>query len=607
MSIANTLNADSAFEPRAFWFGSEANPMLGWYHPAQKNQDGEIRQCGVVLCPPFGHEYMVSYRAYKHLANSLAAAGFAVCFFDYNGSGDSADAGGDRVALWQDNIRTAATQLRTMAGVSDIALFGLRLGALLAVSVAQDVSATALILMAPVTSGRAYVRELLALRSMSPIQADTHGDPAYQVTDDELTGYEFSATTRASLSKLDMLKAPRPTSPVLILSRDDISGQEAKLANAWHSEEHTLHLSDTSGYAAMMTEDAYQTVVPELLWSETVQWLSSHFSQKKAAKADNLPVQKQVNFSVEGVTLTEVLVDFDGLHGVLSYSGGTPSSGLPAVILTNIGANHRVGNHRIYVTLARHLATQGFYVLRFDKAGVGYSKPTPDGQEHDVHNLCGIDDIRSAMRLLQQHYDVAGFVLAGLCSGAYLSYMAAIDEPRVRGLIMMNQLTYRWREGDTIDDKKKDSIKSTHFYVQAAVDAHTWKRLLTGKIELRQIAVKLTQRVGKRLRTYFQSAMTRFMQNHHFLGRAARNLRAMEARGVELMLILEASDGSVDVMTEQFGRNARLLGKSDRIRLEILKGTDHTFTPRWAQTYIADLITRHLRKRLMASSANLEE
>lgn len=595
--------------PQAFWFGHQDAPVLGWFHAAKVREAGGTRECGVVLCPPFGHEYMVSYLSYKHLANQLAQAGFDVCFFDYNNTGDASDVQTtetDRIALWQDNIRQAAGQLRQIAGVSKVVLFGLRLGGLLAGSVAETVDASALMLMAPVISGRAYAREMLVLRSMSPIQPNP-AEPDRTVTDDELTGYEFSAATRSSLGKLDLLKLPAPAMPVLIMSRDDISGQEAKLANAWHhdnaTEKNALHLSDQPGYAAMMTEDAHQTTVPVALWQECVQWLTTHFAivgtkPTQAPDTSHLPVTALVD-KLQAVK--EELVLFQGLVGVISEHVQHANAHLPAVILTNIGANHRVGNHRLYVTLARSLAAAGFRVLRYDKSGIGYSQATPDGTEHDVHGDCGVDDIRSAMDFLQNRYGTSGFVLAGLCSGAYLSYLAAIDDVRVSGLVLMNQLTYRWHEGDTIEVRKKNSIKSTHFYLQAATDFATWKRVMTGRIEFRQIASHLSRRVIKHTRTRWRAGMTRLMKNYHLLGRVARHFRAMEARGTELLFVFDAHDSSIDLMSEQLGPKASLLGQSKRVKIEVLNGTDHTFTPRWAQHHLAEMITSHLRQRFQAS------
>lgn len=586
--------------------------MLGWYHPARIRDAGGSRLCGVVLCPPFGHEYMVSYLSYRHLATLLAKAGFDVCFFDYNNTGDAADSEGDKVALWQENIRQAAAQLRQLAGVEHIALFGLRLGGLLATSVASDIDAKALLLMAPVISGRAYAREMLVLRSMSALQTgvdsdllnDTTIDPNHRIGDDELTGYEFSAATRASLGKLDLLKMPAPVMPVFVQARDDISGLEAKLANAWHHHDHALHLSSLPGYAAMMREDAHDTVVPTQIWQEMRMWLVRYFPLT-VADGRNIPATNtHAGIRFGDAVVEEELVEFDGMSGIVSYQADADPKSMPAVVLCNIGANHRVGNHRLYVSLARTLAIHGFYVLRFDKAGIGYSKPTPDNKENDVHAACAVDDVSSAMYFMQGKYHSPSFVLAGLCSGAYMAYLSALKDERVSGLVLINQLIYRWREGDTIEGRKKNTIKSSHYYVHALARADTWKRVLKGQVDFRQIGSNMLRRIGKRLRTQWQSVGARLMHNNFFLGTVARNFRNLEARGTELLLIYEASDTAVDVMTEQFGRHARLLGQSERLCLKFFRGADHTFTPRWSQLALSDFISKHLQKRFKPASAD---
>ncbi|MES2038784.1 MAG: alpha/beta hydrolase [Pseudomonadota bacterium] len=600
---------DILYTPQAFWFGDAASPMLGWYHPARIRDAGGSRRCGVVLCPPFGHEYMVSYLAYKHLATHLAKAGFDVCFFDYNNTGDAGDvananstgAGSDRISLWQENIRQAAIQLRQMAGIEHIALFGLRLGGLLAGTVAASVDAKALMLMAPVISGRAYAREMLVLRSMSSLQKeidpDQTIDPNHVVTDDELTGYEFTAATRSSLGKLDLSKLQAPAMPVFLQQRDDITGQEAKLVQVWHHHDHALQLSELPGYAAMMREDAHDTQVPTAIWQEMQSWLARYFPLHEAT-SQGLSAENQIaSIRFANTVVEEELVEFEGMAGIVSRRTGADATAMPTVVLCNIGANHRVGNHRLYVTLARSLASQGFYVLRFDKSGIGYSRMTPEDKENDVHAASSVDDLSSAMYFMQGKYHSPSFVLTGLCSGAYMAYLSALRDERVSALVLMNQLTYRWRAGDTIEERKKATIKSTHYYVNALTKADTWKRVLKGQVDFRQIGGNLFRRVGKRLRTQWQLLSTHLMHNNLFLGQVARNFKNLEARGTELVLIYEASDTAVDVMTEQFGRHAKLLGQSERIRLKFFNGADHTFTPRWSQLALVDFIGKHLLHR----------
>ncbi len=592
-----------------FWFGDVACPLFGWYHAAQAPQ----RTCGVVLCAPFGHEYLVAYRAYRKLAERLAAAGFPVCFFDYDGCGDSADSDGPRLAAWQRSTTLAMAALKQHSGVAKIALFGVRLGALLAASVAAAANATAteteptepvaaLLMVAPVVAGRGYVRELLAFARMSSVAASS--DPARAVNDDEITGYAFDANTQADLSQLDLLKlVPVLPLPIFLNGRDDVTGTERKLVDALTLQETNFTLCTVGGYAAMMTSDAHSAQVPEALWDALVKWMCEKFTIQSVATSTT-PSSATDAFDLRtrlfaaGKALDEELVCFQGLSGVLTEPT-VPASEIraTAVVLTNIGASHRVGNHRLYVNLARTLASNGFRVLRFDRSGIGYSRATPKGQENEVYAQAGISDVHAAMDFLQTYRSMTGFVLGGLCSGAYFSYHAAVLDPRAVGLVMMNPLTFQWHDGDVLSDRIQKTIKSTDFYWRALTDGATWKRALTGDIALQNIAVQLAVRLKKRLHGLIQRLVSSLGLATPKLSPVARNFLRMQERGTKFLFVFGADDAAIDVVSAELGPQASVLGDSAQFGMKIVSHTDHTFTPRWSQQYVQNYFVEYLKQK----------
>ncbi len=582
---------------QAFWLGDAAAPMLAHYHPAQHNSKLS-RRCGVVLCAPFGHEYMVSYMSLRMLAARLSAAGFDVLSFDYQHTGDAADISTAQIAAWQDNIRTAAAWLREQAQVQHLCLAGLRFGALLAASVSADCRADALLLCAPVISGRAYARELQVLRNMGlpPEVLET-------LSDEELTGYVFPAETRSAMAALDLKKMAVPACPVLLLSRDDIEGQEAALAAQWQQQHDAVSFSALPGYQAMMQVDAHSSVVPHAMWQHCTDWLSSQFPEiHAAATAPKLPASaNEAQWLQDAMTIREKIVHFDGMEGVLSLPQ-QPDTQKPAVILCNIGANHRTGNHRLYVKLARALIQQGFTVLRFDKSGIGYSRATAAGNHNDVHAADGIADIRAAMDFLEQQ-GYQEFVLGGLCSGAYFAYSTSLADKRICGLMLMNQLVYVWNPEETIEQRRQTSIKSSSFYVKALRDPATWKRLFSGDIRFGLIFSKLSARILKRLAAIAHKLTENWLPIPFLLSPEARHLRAFCAQGKHVLMVMDAGDASVDLMTEKFGRHAALLRRSNRFDMWILRGADHTFTPLHAQQKVISYLTKQLQQRFGDSAA----
>ncbi len=69
------------------------------------------------------------------------------------------------------------------------------------------------------------------------------------------------------------------------------------------------------------------------------------------------------------------------LVGILTENGDADFPGkneLTGVLLLNAGLIHHIGPSRIYVKIARMLASMGFIVLRFDFSGIGDSGPRKD-------------------------------------------------------------------------------------------------------------------------------------------------------------------------------------------------------------------------------------
>jgi len=120
----------------------------------------------------------------------------------------------------------------------------------------------------------------------------------------------------------------------------------------------------------------------------------------------------------------------------------TPTNREPAPVaclLLNMGANHRVGPHRINVKLAHALAEQGISNLRFDLGGLGDSAP-PAGSGHYLTQV--IHDVQAAMDLIQQKLGIRQFLIAGLCSGAVNALATAVVDARVVGVSMFDSYAF---------------------------------------------------------------------------------------------------------------------------------------------------------------------
>jgi pimeloyl-ACP methyl ester carboxylesterase len=147
----------------AFLFGQSSRPLFAAYDSAARSM---TPPAGVVICSPFGHEYIRAHRMLRNLALALAASGFHVLRFDYSGCGDSSGDGRDAtVEQWQSDVAAAIDELKDMVGLSRVSIVGVRFGATLAAMAAatrRDVEK--LVLWDPVVQGAEHLRDLRQLQ-----------------------------------------------------------------------------------------------------------------------------------------------------------------------------------------------------------------------------------------------------------------------------------------------------------------------------------------------------------------------------------------------------------------------------------------------------------
>src|SRR5262245_36025361 len=114
----------------ATFFGTSKDPLFGIYHPPK---GGKLRDVGIIFCNPAPQQYMRTHWAFRKLADMLCRQGFHVFRFDYFGTGDSAgDSAAGTLAIWRQNIQSAAQELRDMASIKKVSAVGFQLGATLA-------------------------------------------------------------------------------------------------------------------------------------------------------------------------------------------------------------------------------------------------------------------------------------------------------------------------------------------------------------------------------------------------------------------------------------------------------------------------------------------
>jgi len=162
----------------------------------------------------------------------------------------------------------------------------------------------------------------------------------------------------------------------------------------------------------------------------------------------------------------------DHLLAVLSEPEGQNTGDLGVVIVVG-GPQYRAGSHRLFVQLARMLASAGFPVLRFDVRGMGDATGTLRDFE------CITPDIGAAIDgLCTANPNLRRIVLWGLCDGASaaLMYLGDRADPRVSALALVNP----WVR--TVGTQARARLK--HYYLRRMFSGDFWRKALGGRVGL---------------------------------------------------------------------------------------------------------------------------
>ncbi len=530
----------------------------GWLHLP----DSECRSTAVVLCPPFGAEWLWVYRSYRRLAQALCAQGFVVLRFDYRGTGDSigdeSTAGGAQA--WIESTHAAADMLKARLDVQSFAFFGLRLGATIAaVAAAGRSDVQSLVLWAPYASGRQFLREARAFAALR----DTPVDSLISAG-----GFIIPPELEATLPDLKLPKLVPGCRAMLLLQRDDLA-TDPTLHQQFSEHIADVVLSDVGGYERMM-RDAYDSTPPLDAIAAVTEWMVSRHPE--CGTVIPRPPEEEPLVGDDFVEESRRIGDDGRIFGILTSPRATLRRKSRIVILPNVGSNHHIGPARLMVTLARTLARDGYTVLRFDVGGLGDSTPPIGIAENTLYAMESQQDAVAVMNYLDADFAPDGFVFAGLCSGAYLSYHTAVSDPRVSALILINIVTFRWEPGDTVEAYIQRQFKGTAFYLRAWRDPAVWRRALQGDLNARGIIASVTRRTVARSVTFLTRIVTGNNSDVHGA------FRRLAARGASAFLVFGADDAGLDEVERVMRLPARQIAEMPGIELSVVQGADHTFT-----------------------------
>lgn len=583
-SIAESDQPMNARVMHGFLEGA-GRPIFASYHaPA-----GPPRNVAYVVCLPLHLELIQSYRSMRAFAEELASAGFHVMRVHYDGTGESIgsnDQDAERLAAWLESVRRAVEVMAKIPGVASVGLAGVRIGAAFAMDTATRLDVSHLVLWEPV-SGAMYAREMEILASSAP-QRVAGGVVA--------GGYFLSEATSKELARLDLEKLELRSKPdVLLVYRGD-RRPSPRLQQHLEKVGCATTMVQLAGHKEMMVMP-HKSAVPSLIVDGIRQWAVERSDVVGGeAPGDAGAPSLAPEVTEGGVRWRSFWFGAkDHLFGVTTAPQGGAKAGKPAVLLLTGGVTPRTSGNGSYVTLARRLAAKGHVVMRMDVACIGESGTLDDvmGNGNDGFPPSVVDDARAGLERLCTTVGPGTKVwLLGLCSGAYAAFQTMLADARVRGVFLMNPVTLHLRDPDAEPSPgasgggpvaeaapaneamtKVDQLEQMQRYLQLIRDPESWKKVLTGKANVRHIAGIVGARLGARLAAAKETVAVRLGRPPKGLG---RDLDELLARDGQVHLVFSEGDPGHPLVTSELGARFDELARKG-LQTKIFPGADHNF------------------------------
>lgn len=202
-----------------------------------------------------------------------------------------------------------------------------------------------------------------------------------------------------------------------------------------------------------------------------------------------------------------------------------------ALVIVVGGPQYRVGSHRQFILLARHLADRGFPVLRFDCRGMGDSSGEFPGFEHVS------DDISAACSALHRQLpQTERIALWGLCDAASAALLYTETGVDVAGMALVNP----WVRSETT--LAQTYLK--HYYLQRLLSRDFWQKLFSGGMRIGRVLGDLAGnlRAG--------SSASRAADQKHYVTRMREGLARFKG---DILILLSGNDLTAAEFTDLAG------------------------------------------------------
>lgn len=544
---------------------------VGLFSPAI----GDAKPAAVLFAAPWGLEEMCTRKFFRILAEGLALKGIASLRFDYAGTGDSLkdSAAVTELQRWLDGFAAAAGQLKLFSGCERVVIVAQGIGAAVAVKALNIVGGfDAAVFLAPVVSGRSYLREMSVLSQMINDRLDL-GEASPTGGGLTVAGLAMSESLATDIKRIDLTRLDRISlRHALVFSRTE---RPADSAFADHLRKLGVEVRQEpfDGYAKLASNPTL-AVVPEEVVSRLVGWVDDLYS---VAPPTHPAVEPPVALhGADGFMERPMRFgEGDRMYGILCRPAEKIRERTVTVLLLSSGYDRLSGWGRSSTKAARALAAQGICSLRFDCGNVADSPPSRrlDGQV--LYHPLQIEDVVEAIAVLERHVPGTEIVVAGRCSGAYLGLQASWVDDRIAGVVAVNPQVYAWPSGQSVDDALANPVQSMDHYFRSVQNLAVLKKIARGDVDLSgkllPLAKAMACRAFRPLVRLIGGVTTRERS-------VCSGFRTLAKRAARVHLLYSAGDIGLEEFGHFFGTKGERLNRFPNMACTLVPDADHNFT-----------------------------
>ncbi|MDQ3974585.1 MAG: alpha/beta fold hydrolase [Actinomycetota bacterium] len=280
----------------------------------------------------------------------------------------------------------------------------------------------------------------------------------------------------------------------------------------------------------------------------------------------------------------------DELFGILTHPT-VESNGMAIVMLQGGAWVPSTGRNRLWVRMARSLASRGFHALRIDYHGVGESTGDIDNYRLDRPF---VTDVEGAIRWIEGR-GVSEFVLMGTCFGARTALASAERVTGLRGVALCPPPVRDFEMGNRI------ASRPLWWHAQRALRPQVWKGLVNRKRRGaygRIIRAKARDLVGQGRGRVNGTPPQKFSWvSPNFL----RPLQRLVEREIPVLIVYGTTDDFYDDFNRGLSKGlGELLAQAgDLITLILVEGTVHGLGSLEIQDAVAAAVERWLREEVV--------